>query len=595
VYKNKALQARPYLLTSLAGCETDDAISHHLPEWCHDLLFAGDIPVHIGNPLHTHVIDDRWRLVQWTYGAERQKGTPIDPDYAPANHDDVSAVRRLHNLHEMMENIKVGMFEYDRKGVLVWGNDAFYHLSGHPRDSSKEDKTWQDTVFDKDYPWLLGKWNRMASGEPVTIEMRWKRPASAMPDKKEDTSGQWVLATCQPTFDAAGAVTSVSGCLTDIAAQKRSQMDASRLRTDALEKLRASEKRFSNFVELARVGIWMINLEGELQYANPEWCALAGHRNTPWQDVKWSTLLDEKNMAVVHHNLEEILRTKQPAQYQLELMRPWENDEGAKLPIQVLVAAFPEIDETGSVIGYAGTLTDITHLRWAEQLQKQRTDEAIEAKRQQEAFIDMTCHEIRNPLGAVVQCVDALQLSLEDMRELVKVAVLDDLQSEKFNALFASTSENIEILTTCCAHQKRIVDDILTMSKLDSKLLTVAPAPTKLEDLLRQTSSLFEADARKADVVLRTVRQPSLDDIIAGKDVLVDSGRLLQVGKPFGTFCEVHQFITVAGPYQLNNQRSQIHSTRRKRALRHSHRRRISRAAIRAGARGGIPPNRHYQ
>ena len=67
------------------------------------------------------------------------------------------------------------------------------------------------------------------------------------------------------------------------------------------------------------------------------------------------------------------------------------------------------------------------------------------------------------------------------------------------------------------------------MSKLDSKLLTVAPAPMNLDDLLVQTSSLFEADARKDDVLLRIVRQPSLDELIAGQDVVADSGRLSQV------------------------------------------------------------------
>ena len=524
VFKNRALQARPHLLSSLAGGATDAAISQHLPKWCHDRHFVGSVPIENSNPVHTHVIEDRWRLVQWTPVTEsRQKSNSGD---TPINRD--IAAKKLDNLHKMMENVNVGIFEYNQKGVLVWGNDAFYHLSGHPRQDSKEENTWQDAVFEEDYEWLLAQWKRMASGEPVTMEMKWKRPASAMPNGEEDTTGQWVLAACQPTFDSDGAVTSVSGCLTDIAAQKRAQMDEASL-NEALKKLNASEKRFSNFVELARVGIWMIGLDDQLQYANPAWCELAGHSNTPLHDIKWSTYLDEKNMAVVRHHLEEILRTKQPVEYQLELMRPWENDQGTILPVQVMVAAIPEIDEKGSVTGFAGTMIDITHLRWAEQLQKQRTDEAIEAKRQQENFIDMTCHEIRNPLGAVVHCVDIMQSSLEDMCQLARESMPDDSQLAKFNALLASTSEHIDILTTCCAHQKRIVDDILTMSKLDSKLLVVAPAPMNLDDLILQMSSLFEADARKDDVLLRIVRQPSLDELIAGQDVVADSGRLSQV------------------------------------------------------------------
>jgi PAS domain S-box-containing protein len=524
VFKNKALRARPQLLSSLAGCATDGAISHHLPEWCHDRHFAGPVPLKNGKSLHTHVVEGRWRLVQWTRVTKRRrKGKPL----VSRDTRDIAA-KKLHNLHRMMDNVDIGIFEYNRRGTLVWGNDAFYHLSGHPRVGSEKDNTWRDCVFEEDDEWLLGQWRRMASGEPITIEMKWKRPASAMPNGEEDTTGQWVLATCQPTFDSAGAVTSVYGCLTDIAAQKRAETDDPVLKAETLERLVAS-KRFSNFVELARVGIFMVNLEEEMQYANPEFCALLAHRDTPLRDIKWHKYLDEENLAVARHHLGEMVRTKQPAQYQLNLLRLWENDQGAVLPVRLVVACIPEMDEDGTVVGLAGTIIDITHLRWAEQLQKQRTDEAIEAKRQQENFIDLTCHEIRNPLGAVVHCVDAMRSLLEDMRELARAAMPEASQFAEYNALFASTSESIEILTTCCAHQKRIVDDILTMSKLDSKLLTVAPAPMKLDDLLLQTYSLFEADARKDDVLLRTIRQPSLDELIAGQDVVADSGRLLQV------------------------------------------------------------------
>ena len=79
-----------------------------------------------------------------------------------------------------------------------------------------------------------------------------------MPNGEEDLEGQWVLAACVPTRDEYGEVTSVSGCLTDIAAQKRSEQDALR-RAEALERARASEQRFSRFAEFANVAIWIMD------------------------------------------------------------------------------------------------------------------------------------------------------------------------------------------------------------------------------------------------------------------------------------------------------------------------------------------------
>lgn len=50
--------------------------------------------------------------------------------------------------------------------------------------------------------------------------------------------------------------------------------------------------------------------------------------------------------------------------------------------------------ETDNVLHSIGTLTDISHLKFAEGVQRLRIEQAIESKRQQENFIDMTSHEI---------------------------------------------------------------------------------------------------------------------------------------------------------------------------------------------------------
>jgi len=105
--------------------------------------------------------------------------------------------------------------------------------------------------------------------------------------------------------------------------------------------------------------------------------------------------MNAANLAVVLAKWEAIKETKQPIKFQFELKRTWSDGHGHVMPASILSCCYPELGEDGSVVAVSGTLTDITHLRWAERLQKQRTDEAIEAKRQHEAFIDMTCHEIR--------------------------------------------------------------------------------------------------------------------------------------------------------------------------------------------------------
>lgn len=90
------------------------------------------------------------------------------------------------------------------------------------------------------------------------------------------------------------------------------------------------------------------------------------------------------------------------ATFHFELRRMWSDGHGGEMRAWVVANAYPELDEHGNITTVAGTLTDITHLQWAERLQRQRTDEAVEARRQQENFIDMTCHEIRDVQKALL-------------------------------------------------------------------------------------------------------------------------------------------------------------------------------------------------
>lgn len=84
--------------------------------------------------------------------------------------------------------------------------------------------------------------------------------------------------------------------------------------------------------------------------------------------------------------------------------------------------------------------------------------------------------------------------------------------------------ESVGIIISCCAHQRRIVDDILTLSKLDSKLLEIAPSLTDLHAMLFELEKMFDADAQKFDVALHLKKD--LGDI---RWAMLDTGRLTQV------------------------------------------------------------------
>lgn len=56
----------------------------------------------------------------------------------------------------------------------------------------------------------------------------------------------------------------------------------------------------------------------------------------------------------------------------------------------IIAGAYAEKNMRGEVVGILGCMTDISRQKWAEGFQNRRMLEAVELKKQQENFIDMT-------------------------------------------------------------------------------------------------------------------------------------------------------------------------------------------------------------
>lgn len=130
---------------------------------------------------------------------------------------------------------------------------------------------------------------------------------------------------------------------------------------------------------------------------------------------------------------------------------------------------------------------------------------------------------MRNPLSAILQSADAIVSTL-------KSAEMPSLEDE--SGLKEDVAEEIidaaQTIILCAQHQKRIVDDILTLSKLDSSLLEISPDKVQPPKLLEKALKMYEAEIERADIAAKVNIEPSYDEL--GMDwVVLDPSRLLQV------------------------------------------------------------------
>ncbi|USP74691.1 hypothetical protein yc1106_01965 [Curvularia clavata] len=426
---------------------------------------------------------------------------------------------RWESIQTMMEMSDVGVFEYNSQGKLVHANEAWYRLSSHPRVVEHSEYSFMDLVYPEDQALVMSMWNSLTLGKPVTFEMRWKpRPGS------KDVV-QWVLSACVPVLDDDGNLISIAGNTIDINAQKKSQA-AAQAQVEALEQARLAEMKFTRFAQVSPVAIYIYLPESGMNFVNDQFFELTGHAHAPVNQFEWFDLIADEDVARVKDDWENMFKGGRSNGVQFRLKKTWVNQDGISSNIWVQSSSYPELDESGKVISIMGTLFDISQFKWAEDVQRRRIEEAWEAKRQQENFIDMTSHELRNPLSAVIQCADSVIASLQQLLGRELLASGETFDSAKVAAEIRSCIESLLIIVSCSMHQKRVIDDVLTLSKLDSNLILITPMRVQPAVVVSDAVKMFEVECNQADIKLTF----SIDETFQGIDwAMLDPSRLLQV------------------------------------------------------------------
>lgn len=297
--------------------------------------------------------------------------------------------------------------------------------------------------------------------------------------------------------------------------------------------LSESEKRASRMAQIVPVGIYELAADGTLRWANKQFFEIMGVPQGRRQKdtFLWTDHIHPEDHDRANEKMGRCLTHGDDITDTLRLKRGWqppglESDSQDTIePFWVMYSASLDLNADGTTSSLTGSITNISHLKWAEQLQLRNAEAAQRERRIQEEFIDITSHEMRNPLSAITQSADGILLSLQDATGVDSVELLQRIV--KLNA------EAAESILFCAAHQRRIIDDILTLGKLDSKLLAISPAPFRLEELLDQAMQMFRAEFEVNKIRIRTIIDvvpvDAKQTATAVSAFHGDSSRLLQV------------------------------------------------------------------
>ncbi len=137
-------------------------------------------------------------------------------------------------------------------------------------------------------------------------------------------------------------------------------------RLELEKKLKESEEKYRNIVELSQEGIWEIDKNGKTTYVNNSFCNMLGYSAEEILDKDFTFFMDEKAKILALKYLE---RRKQGLSEQHDFKLIKKNGE----ELWTLISTRPKMDSNGAMISAIAMITDITPRKIAEQeLTKQR-------------------------------------------------------------------------------------------------------------------------------------------------------------------------------------------------------------------------------
>ncbi|HEY9662936.1 MAG TPA: PAS domain S-box protein, partial [Allocoleopsis sp.] len=350
---------------------------------------------------------------------------------------------------------------------------------------------------DQELPNILETWQQLMLPEDLTrsmqslnqhIQSRGQMPfCNEVRYRHKNGSTIWVICSGRVIeWDADGNPLRVIGCHIDITARKQAE-----------EALRESERRYATLTEAAPVAICQFDAAGYCIYANERWGEMTGQPTETALGMGWLQTLPPEDRDRTSEEWFQSLHQNQRFQNERRCLRP--DGSIAWFYAQVL----PEIDANDRVVGYIGTLTDITDRKKAEQTMQLANVELARATRLKDEFLANMSHELRTPLTAI--------LGMSDM-----------LQQEMYGALNDKQHQYLEVISQSGNHLLTLINDILDLARIESGKLELEVRSTSIKTLCQVSLNFIKQIAHQKHIQLET-------RILAATDAVnVDERRMRQ-------------------------------------------------------------------
>lgn len=282
----------------------------------------------------------------------------------------------------------------------------------------------------------------------------------------ERSRPRWVEAHAHPIMDGEGNVREVMLIHNDITQHMEAEIE----RKKNEKALKESERRLKQLANSIPQLVWMADADGLVHWYNDRWYAYTGRTLNDMEGSGWQNLLDPSVLPSVVENWKQSIATAAPFQMTFPLL----GADGTFRPFFSLVS--PLHDESGRIVQWFGTNTDVSTLQETEHALRNALDGLEEASRRKDEFLAMLAHELRNPLAPISTAAQLLRISFHDERRLCQAT---------------------DVITRQVSHMTELIDDLMDVSRVTRGLVQLSREHLDLKSVvtcaLEQVRPLIES------------------------------------------------------------------------------------------------------
>ncbi|MDZ7965346.1 MAG: response regulator [Nostoc sp. DedSLP03] len=266
--------------------------------------------------------------------------------------------------------------------------------------------------------------------------------------------------------------------------------------------LRQSEERFRSLSTCSPVGIFETDTEGGCKYTNPRYQIICG--------LKAAESLEKRWLESVHPEDRE----RAIASWSAYICEGREYSEEFRFQAAhgnirwVQVRSSPMLSSQGDLLGYVGTLEDITERKQAEEVRAQvireqtARHEAEAANRMKDEFLAVLSHELRTPLTSML-----------GWSKILRTKKLDE----------KATSRALEAIERNAISQMQLIEDILDVSRIIRGQLRLNVSAVNLLTVMEAALEAVRPLAEPKEIQLNTLLDTSIGSVYG------DPARLQQI------------------------------------------------------------------